>query len=107
MSKPDPALARRTIANTLGGMVLPGRTYPGDLHPDLAPWYCYVVDSGHCIVVVIKSLIEDAPSVDHSLPTPVLQVLRHGWEVIDGWIVCDLPYDPDLGAETVARDYEF
>ena len=99
-----PDRARAIVQRALGAYLVAGKSYPESLPPDLAPWYCYTADGGHGIVVVLPQVLElfsgDAPE-DQVVPAPVRAVLAAGYTVRpDGFIACDLPYDPDLGLVT-------
>ncbi|WP_327391469.1 hypothetical protein OG728_39020 (plasmid) [Streptomyces microflavus] len=109
MSTVDP---REIIAKSLGGMLAQGRTYPRPLHPDIAPWYCYVLDGGHSILVSLDSeALADPPGwqdlMDNLVPAPVKAVERAGWRMVEGFPVSRLPYDPELGLLTEPGDDEF
>ncbi|WP_030237429.1 hypothetical protein [Streptomyces sp. NRRL S-350] len=106
MSRPDPA---DVIARTLAGYTLPGHPYPGQLPDELAPWHCYVVDSGHCIVVTLPKKNGKPPRERDTVPAPVKAVLRTGWTIHNytGYVVCDLPYDRDLGLLVDEADTEW
>ncbi|MDQ4104910.1 MAG: hypothetical protein M3186_14795, partial [Actinomycetota bacterium] len=66
-----------------------------------APWHCYIPDSGHSIVIVTA---QD----QHTVAAPVKAVLRAGWTITpEGYVLCDLPYDPELGLITEPDDDEF
>ncbi|MFF4756644.1 hypothetical protein ACWD5R_43285 [Streptomyces sp. NPDC002514] len=45
------------VRRTLSGLLL-ARPYPGELPAELAPWHCYVKDSGHCLLVVLDPVEE-------------------------------------------------
>lgn len=103
---PDPQTA---IARALGGLLVPGRRYPRPLPPELERWYCYTADGGHSIAVVLaQHYREDAADLtDQLVPAPVRSVLRAGYTIRRGYVVCDLPYDPDLGLTTPPEDDEY
>lgn len=104
MTQPDP---RHVITTTLDGYLVPARTYPQPLPPDLAPWYCYTSDGGHSIVVVPAALADPEPAADRTVPIPVRTVQRLGWETRDGWLIVNIPYDPNLGIVVPPTDDEF
>ena len=102
MSSVDP---QSVIARTVYALV-PGATYPRDLPPELAPWYCGTGDSGHRIAVVVHSLTGEEIDPNRSLiALPVRTVLRVGWSMRDGYVVCDVPYS-EGGAGGVEDDDE-
>lgn len=103
---------REVIARSLGHMVDLGRTYGRALPDDLARWHCYTLDGGHSILVVLDDgTLGDAPSrskiEDQLVPAPVKAVERAGWRMLDGFVVCKLPYDPELGLVTDPEDDEY
>lgn len=102
MTTQDPAAV---IARVLAGVLVPGRPYPSPLPAELAAWHCYMVDGGHSILVALPA--DGPPTEDRLVPAPVKAVLRAGWTVMSGFIVCDLPYDPHLGLVTEEDDEEF
>jgi hypothetical protein len=103
MTTHDPAAV---ISRVLAGFLVPGRSYPSPLPGDLAAWHCYTVDGGHSIVVVVALQGDGPPTEDLLVPAPVRAVLRAGWTVVDGYIVCELPYDPRRGL-LIQEDMEF
>ncbi|MEU5242385.1 hypothetical protein ACH4UR_37420 [Streptomyces lydicus] len=110
MSTPDP---REVIARSLGSMTVPGRTYPRPLPPEIAPWHCYIPDGGHSILVALDTGdLGEAPSTNaleegSLVPAPVKSVERAGWRMVEGYVVCKLPYDPELGLVTPPEDDEY
>lgn len=101
----------RDVIASLGHMV--DRPYGRALPDELARWHCYTLDGGHSIVVVLDDgTVGDEPSAqklrDHLVPAPVKAVERAGWRVMDsGFVVCKLPYDPELGLVTEPGDDEY
>lgn len=95
------------LERAMAGINVPGRPYPRPLPAELAPWHCYIVDSGHCLACVPLCLWpQDAllagPEVVLGgllIPVPVQAVIAAGYQITEGFIVVDLPYDPDLGLE--------
>lgn len=104
--------------------------YPRPLDERLARWYVYTSDGGHSLLVltldVLGSHAVDAAVGSAStaeamaeatvtdlaallVPAPVRAVLRSHWfeGPDDGFIRCDLPYDPALGLITLSDDEEF
>lgn len=103
------------VRRTLGGLLLE-RPYPGELPAELAPWHCYVQDSGHCLLVVLDPVETGhketaggpARIEDFCVPVPVKAVLRAGWRIgEDGYARADVRYDPALGVITDPEDDEF
>lgn len=101
MTKPvDPA---SVITAEHGAYLQAGRAYPRPLPTDLAPWYLYLADSGHCIAVLLPGHENQG-----TCPAPVKAVLATGWHSTPtGHIVSDLPYDTDLGLCTDPAHTEF
>lgn len=104
-----PDEARAIVQRVLRGYLVAGASYPAPLPAELALWYCYTRDGGHSIVVVLTSQVQPGEDVEGSLvPAPVKAVLRVGYEArSDGYVWCDLPYDPDLGLVTDPGDDEY
>ncbi|MEU5181188.1 hypothetical protein AB0G49_14160 [Streptomyces longwoodensis] len=103
---------REVIAQSLPGMVDFGRPYGRPLPEELAPWHCYTLDGGHCILVVLDDgRLGDQPSREEIegrlVPAPVKAVEREGWRMVDGFVVCKLPYDPVLGLVVPEEDDEY
>ncbi|MGW0844203.1 hypothetical protein ACWD26_29510 [Streptomyces sp. NPDC002787] len=100
------------IFKSLGAYLKPGKSYHSPLPADLTPWYCYTVDGGHSIVVALDTGgFGEAPSrqqLEESLcPAPVKSVLRADVRWHDGFPICKLPYDPNLGLVTPEEDHEY
>lgn len=97
-------------ASIIAQMHLPldkSKSYPGQLPPELAVWYCYPTDAGHSIVSVLKQHYQpDIDLTDFLIPVPVKSVLR-GYDVKEEYIVVDLPYDSTLGLITPEEDNEY
>lgn len=103
---------REIITASLGGMAVYNRPYGRALPEELAPWHCYTLDGGHSILVVLDdATLSDAPSMqqimDNLVPAPVKAVERAGWRMLDGFVLCKLPYDPELGLMTDPEDDEY
>lgn len=108
---PDTVLSR-----ILGGRRVPGHPYPGTLPADLAPWHCYLPDTGHSLLVMLDPVDKGAKVdaaheatvvVDAFVPAPVKAVLRAGWRIKDGYIRTPLRYDMALGLLTDPGDDEY
>jgi len=95
----DPATV---IADTCGAYMVPGRRYPRPLPPELEPWYLYIADGGHSVLIAV----DGTPGSE--VPAPVKAVLRAGWTLTPaGYVHCELPYDPKLGLITDPDDVEY
>lgn len=108
MENPD-----QLIERALGPYTVAGKSYPGPLPEELAPWYCYTVDGGHCIAIVSEdhAAVARGGPADHLVPAPVKAVLRSGYRVIPGepgLVVAKLPYSSEVGLLGVRDDdHEF
>lgn len=92
----------------LEGCVDQERTYPEMLAPELEVAYCYTLDGGHSVIVVLENeYIEGTPVEDWLVPAPVRAVLRAGYTVRDGLVWCRLPYSPEIGLLIEDNDEEF
>lgn len=89
----------------LKNMVVPGMRYHSPLPPELEQFYCYVNDSGHCILVVLAS--QSGSPEENLVPASVKTVLKRGYTVKDGYVWCDIPYSEELGLLEEEEDYEF
>lgn len=94
------------IEHLYGSMLVTGKAYPDELPADLAPWYMYPADEGHCIGIVPLPLLGRHPPFVLLTATPVRTVLRLGWQMRDGWPVVDIAYDPDHGIVFPPEDEE-
>lgn len=91
MSLPNRPDRQDVIARVLAGSLVPGRSYHTPLPDEVALWYCYISGEGHSILVTLAA--DGHPVEDNLVPAPVKAVLRAGWQIIDGYVVTDLPYD--------------
>jgi hypothetical protein len=89
----------------LAHMAVSGKKYHSPLPKELEQFYCYMQDGGHCILVLLPGC-KNRPVEDYIIPAPVKAVLRRGYTVQDGYVVCDLPYSESLGL-TCAKDDEY
>jgi hypothetical protein len=96
--------------------VVPGKRYPAPLPPDLEACYCYTIDGGHSILVVLENVYrEGEPVQDYLVPAPVRAVLRAGYSVKqcrignEVWplVWCRLPYSPEIGLLEDPGDSEY
>ncbi len=88
--------------------VVPGRQYPKPLPPELEAAYCYTVDGGHSVIVVLENeYVEGTPVEGGLVPAPVKSVLRAGYTVRDGLVWCRLPYSSEVGLLTPPEDDEY
>ncbi|WP_155981038.1 hypothetical protein [Nocardia sp. CNY236] len=87
-----------------------GKRYPAPLPPDLAPWYVYPADRGHCIAGIPTRRMPagDPAPVDLVMlltPIPVRTVQRLGYTTHRGFVVC--PIDPSPLATVTSTDNEW
>ena len=77
--------------------------YP-NLPSELEPFAYYYLDGGHCICAVPECFLEEAKAKhnldDYEVPIPVKFVLEKGYRIIDNHVICDAPYDDELGLIT-------
>jgi len=109
----SPALLR--LAG-LERFTIPGKRYPAPLPPALEANYCYTVDGGHSILVVLANEYRAGkPVADYLVPAAVRTVLRRGYTVrnrlIDGevrpLVWCRIPYSPEFGLLEEDDDIEY
>jgi hypothetical protein len=104
---PDADAARLMTAACQGENVLPGHSYPRPLPPELAPWYAYIEDSGHCVAVAIDGVhTPDGDPWEYMIVAPVKLVLRSPWSVRDHVVVARIPYDERTGIDCDDSDWE-
>jgi hypothetical protein len=95
---------RRVLGEFYGGEV----PYHSSLLNELASWHCYATDSGHNILIILPMDYDDTSDLTGKLcPAPVKAVLRTGYQIRRGYVVCDLPYSPDVGLLTDPADDEW
>lgn len=104
--------AVRIMSQSIARMVcgefwVSNRTYHSPLPKNVAPWYSYCSDGGHCIVCCLKEDYKEGIDLTNYLvPVPVKTVLKN-YQVKGQYVVVDLPYSPELGVLTPAKDTEF
>jgi hypothetical protein len=97
-----------TIRKVLGEFYGAQRPYPAALPPELAEWHCYATDSGHNLLVVFPADYQEQGDLTGQLcPAPVKAVLRAGYQIRRGYIVCAIPYSPAVGLLTDPADDGF
>lgn len=89
-----------------------GASYPAPLEAELEPWYLYLLDAGHSVLVAVASLVpagqEDGDVSAWLVPAPVRMVQRVGWRRnAQGYLLADVPYDRDLGLVSAPGDDEY
>ena len=88
--------------------VVRGKMYHTPLPFELEDAYCYVIDSGHCIIVVLENEYQEGKSIENFLaPAPIKTIIRHGYEVKDGCVWSRVPYSKTLGLICEPEDDEF
>ncbi len=89
-------------------MVMRGKKYHSPLPFELEDAYCYTLDGGHSIIVVIESEYKEGEPIESFLvPAPVKAIIRHGYRIKDGYVWSNIPYSKEIGLETEAGDDEF
>jgi len=101
------AILVRMIPNQVAG-----QQYPHPMPEELARWYCYLRECGHSIVVIPASRMPAGdPTVaqleGQLVPIPPRTVLRLGYTIVSGFIVCPILYSPDLGAVVPSTEEEW
>lgn len=88
--------------------VVRGKKYPHPLPFELEESYCYTIDGGHSIIVVLENEHQEGEPVEGFLvPAPVKTVLRHGWHVRDSYVWSNIPYSKEVGLLTDESDSEY
>lgn len=85
------------------------QTYSGVIPGELAPFYTYVPDKGHCINIVPSVFEQQAATNDPSRylhPAPVKTVLRCGIRWVQGYPVAPIPFIPGHGLAVPPDDVE-
>jgi hypothetical protein len=84
------------------------RPYRRPLPAELAVRHVWLPDAGHSVLAVRAEHCDPDPTAGMLIPMPVRTVLRHGWQVIDGFlVVAGVEYDPMLGLITPTADDEW
>lgn len=66
----------------LEDMIVRGKKYHSPLPFEFEESYCYTIDGGHSIIVVIESeYIEGEPVENFLVPAPIKTVIRHGYKI--------------------------
>lgn len=98
---------KRLVAQLLKDWLDPERQYPQRLPAELNSWYGYTTDGGHSILCLLKKdYVPGQDLTERLLPVPVKTVLR-GYEILGGYVVINVPYDPDIGLLTQPGDDEY
>ena len=87
--------------------VIPGKVYHSELQEELKPYYCYVHGAGHSLICVLSEYFNKKNRDGGLVPTPVKTVLRHGYEIKEGYLVCSIPYDKKIGLIVDKEDEEY
>lgn len=86
------------------------RPYPGQLPKELQPYHCYLLDSGHSIICVLETHLEEAQKTsmdDYELPVPVKYVLEKGYRFDGQYIIVDAEYNEELGLMVDDKYHEY
>ena len=88
--------------------VILGKRYPFPLPKELKGFYCYTVDGGHSIIVVLENEYRAGEPVENFLvPAPVKTVLKVGYTIREGYVWCKIPYSKEIGLVTDEEDTEY
>ena len=72
-----------------------------NLPEELWPYSYWVGDSGYTIFAIPESLLDDAVASGHpdyyEVPVSSTYVAKKGYQLQDGFVICDVPYDNRLG----------
>lgn len=100
---------RRSLRDIAAYVIL-DKPYP-NLPDELKPYHAWITDSGHTIQCIPNSLIAKAKADGeywkYEVPIPVKYVLTHPYEINDGYIYIDAPYDNSLGVDIDEKYWEF
>lgn len=84
--------------------------YHSPLPPDLAEWYCYIIDGGCSILCLLECFADEAFATNsvhnYMVPVCVKTVLR-GYQMREGYVVVNVICDNLLGVVCDKDDYEF
>ncbi len=111
-SKTEGSGSQDIIRATLGPYLVDGKKYPVELPKEIAPWYCYLADSGHNVLALLVSsmspgLQPDSPEILKLLcPVPVKTVLR-SYERFGPYVLVDVPYSERFGLMPPDGDDEY
>ncbi|MET3209790.1 UNVERIFIED_CONTAM: hypothetical protein ABIC26_002737 [Paenibacillus sp. PvR008] len=92
-------------------MVDKSKTYP-KLPSELQPFYVYVSDNGHSLMGIANSVLsavfaKDAELWESESAIPVKYVLEHDYQIKDGYLFVDVPYDLTFGVNVDDKYLEF
>ena len=104
------AIIEQTFSD-IPNMLVKGKAYHSELSPEISGWYCYILDSGHCILSIakphaLKAFTPGNNPFDYLVGIPVKSVLR-GYEVSSGFVVANVDYDDNFGVIVESEDDEF
>jgi hypothetical protein len=90
-----------------GAYYVENKSYYTDLPMEVRPWYVYLSDCGHNIVCILaRDYQEETELTKFLLPVPVKTVLRD-YQIKNGYVVVDLPYNSEEGLLIAEEDDEF
>lgn len=104
-----PEEKRQTARKSAGTFYVSGKSYHTPLPPELADWYVYCSDGGHCLICLLDQFYtpEDDDLISGSIPIPVKAVMR-SYRIERDWIIVSgLEYSETLGLITQAEDDEY
>ena len=90
-------------------MVDLARAYPRPLPKELEPFCYYHVDTGFVIMSVLEETKEETKGEydEYELGIPVKYVLEKGYELKDGHVFVDAPYNDDFGLDVPDKYTEY
>lgn len=84
--------------------------YPGSLPEELKPYHYYIADSGHCIMCVLETHLQEAKNTSmdfYEIPVPVRYVAEKGYSFIDEYVVVEAEYNSNFGLNIDDKYSEF
>lgn len=80
------------------------------LPKELKEFNYYYLDGGHVVMAIPKCLLDEAQKnrdLDmFECPIPCKYVLERGYEIVNEYVVVDVPYDSTFGVEIDDRYFE-
>lgn len=101
----------RKSLELLGHMIDTSKSYP-NLPENLKPYYVYLIDNGHSVMSIAKSLLDNTQFGDVELweleaAVPVKYILTNGYQLYHGHLVVDIEYDMVFGIDVPEEYIEF
>lgn len=68
-------------------MIIREKKYHSPLPFELEEAYCYTLDGGHSIIVIVESEYKQGEPIEGFLvPAPIKAIIRHGYKIKDGYV---------------------